>query len=98
MIDQQTIEILGVPYRLKHVDTISREELRIGEIDFLRQEILLLNGLEKEIERVTLWHEVIHGIFSQLGFEDEAVNEHLIQSLANALYQVLKENTFLRSV
>ena len=49
------------------------------------------------MEQVTLWHEVIHGIFSQLGFEAEAINEHLIQSLANALYQVLEENPFLQS-
>ena len=44
-MEGQTIEILGVPYQLKRVDTISREELRIGEIDFLTQEILLLKGL-----------------------------------------------------
>ena len=49
------------------------------------------------MEQVTLWHEVIHGIFSQLGFEAEAIIEHLIQSLANALYQVLEENPFLQS-
>ena len=91
----KTINILGVDYELHYVDSISRDSLRIGEIDYLQQKILILNDLGMDLERVTILHEVVHGILSQLGFEEEN-NEHLTQSLASALHQVLKDNPSIR--
>lgn len=85
------ITILGVPYSVRLVPVISLDELTVGQIDYLKQEILILEGLGDDLFQVTLLHEVLHGIFSQLGFDVEN-NEHLIQALATALYQVLREN------
>lgn len=85
------VTILGVPYSVRLVPVISLDELTVGQIDYLKQEILILEGLGDDLFQVTLLHEVLHGIFSQLGFDVEN-NEHLIQALATALYQVLREN------
>lgn len=93
----EVINILGVPYRLKFVDFISKEELRIGEIDYLNQEILILSGMAREVQYITILHEVMHGILEQLGFE-ESQEEHLIQGLANGLFQVLHENELFKRI
>ncbi len=87
----ESVTILGVPYSVKLVPVISLDELTVGQIDYLKQEILILEGLGDDLFQVTLLHEVLHGIFNQLGFDEEN-NEHLIQALSTALYQVLREN------
>lgn len=91
----KSINILGVDYEISYVDSISRESLRIGEIDYLQQKILILKGLGEDLERVTILHEIIRGILSQLGFEEEN-NEHLTQSIAGSMHQVLKDNPSIR--
>lgn len=88
---REYINILGSKYKIEYVDYISKEELKIGEVDYLNQKIKIMNGLSYDIQKVTLWHEILHAILNQLGFE-EAENEHLVQSLATAIHQVLSEN------
>ena len=88
------LKILGSTYQVYFVNSISREKLQIGETDYLNQRIKILTGLHAELEKVTLIHEILHVIFDQLEF-DEGNNEHLVQSLATALYQVFNENKIL---
>ncbi len=87
----EQINILGTTYTVKYVDYISKEELKIGEVDYINQEIKIMNELSDDIKKVTLWHEIIHAVLNQLGFE-EAENEHLVQSLATGIHQVTLEN------
>lgn len=90
MLEQ--INILGAIYTIKYVDYISKEELKIGEVDYINQEIKIMNDLSNDIKNVTLWHEIIHAILNQLGFEDSE-NEHLVQSLATGIHQVISDNS-----
>lgn len=85
------VNILGSTYKVDFVDSISRDELRLGETDYLNQTIKILSGLHSDLETVTLIHEILHVIFNQLEFDEEN-NEHLVQSLATSLYQVFNEN------
>ena len=85
------LNILGSIYQVDFVDSISRDELRLGETDYLNQTIKILSGLHSDLETVTLIHEILHVIFNQLEFVEEN-NEHLVQSLATSLYQVFNEN------
>ena len=57
---------------------------------------LLISGcstMKEEKKKITLLHEVLHAIFSQLRL-DEKINEseNLISSLAESLYMFLNEN------
>lgn len=36
----EQINILGATYTIKYVDYISKEELKIGEVDYINQEII----------------------------------------------------------
>ena len=85
------LNILGSTYQVDFVDSIRRDELRLGETDYLNQTIKILSGLHSDLETVTLIHEILHVIFNQLEFVEEN-NEHLVQSLATSLYQVFNEN------
>jgi len=93
-----TVNILGVPYTVKRVPYVSREEYRAGEIDFEAQEIKLLDSLKRETAAITLFHEVIHGILSGLKYLDESDDEKLVQGLAIGLYQALRDSSELRNL
>ena len=43
--------------------------------------------MSKEHKLETLCHEIVHGIFFHLGYNEYAVNEQLVQALGNAIYQ-----------
>lgn len=86
------IDILGIPYTIKEVECVNKDELRKGQINFLSQEILLDKTMTKENKKITLLHETIHGIAEALGFDLE---ENRVQSLATALYYVASHNSKL---
>lgn len=84
------VDILGIPYEIKEVETIDKGTLIIGQINYLEQIILLDKSLPKEKKEQTLLHEILHGILSALGYDDINDDEHLVQSISSALYQVLR--------
>lgn len=92
--ERMELKILGSTYQVDFVNSISQEKLQIGETDYLNQRIKILSGLHADLEKVTLIHEILHIIFDQLEFDVEN-SEHLVQSLATALYQVFNENKIL---
>jgi hypothetical protein len=87
-----TVNIFGVPYTVKRVPYIDRNEYRAGQIDFEAQEIKLLDTLKEETAGIALFHELIHGILTGLKYLDETDNEKLVQGLAIGLYQALGNN------
>lgn len=86
------LKVLNLEYDVIEVPTIEHGSLEIGRVNHLEQKIFIKAGLSNERRKVTLIHEAIHSIFQQLGFNEEHDNEHLISSLATALYQVLNDN------
>lgn len=89
----QKIKILGMTYDVEQVEYVSREELQIARIDYLTQKIYLLSDVGQEKKEQAIWHEILHGIFNALGHD--YTDEQLIQSVACALHQVLKDNDLL---
>lgn len=87
------IDILGIKYTVKTKKNLVRDDGRQAEINYIKEEILIDEDIAKSGKVWTaVFHEVIHGIFEQLGFEEENENEHLIQSLASSMYQVFVAN------
>jgi predicted restriction endonuclease len=87
----KNINILGLTYEIKEVDVVNKEVLRAGEINYITQEIKIDKSLSTEKKNITLLHEIIHGICDQLQFDDLANNEQMVQGLAVALHQILKD-------
>lgn len=88
----KNINILGLTYTIEEVEQVDKNTRLFGEVDFVKQTIKIEKGLTEEKKLNVLLHEVLHAIFAELNFTNENENEHLIQSLANALYQILKSN------
>lgn len=90
------IKILGMDYAIEQVDVISREELIIAKIDYLKQKIYVLTDIGPQKKEQAILHEIIHGIFNALGHD--YTDEQLTQSFACALHQVIVDNKDLFSL
>lgn len=64
---------------------------------YLGGDVILINrhSICKSQQEESFLHEVIHHILFHAGWNEECVNEPLVQSLASGLYQVLKDNKLI---
>ena len=89
---QNSIDILGIRYTVNEVECVSKDELRKGQINFLTNEIFIDKTMTSQNKRITLIHEIIHGIAEALGMQDLCEDENRVQALATALYYVTTHN------
>jgi len=90
LIIPENIKILGLTYAIEQVEYISREELKLAQIDYMKQKILLISDLGKQKKEQALLHEIMHGIYNALGLD--YTDEENIQSIACVLHQVITDN------
>lgn len=84
------ISIGGIVYDVKFEDKLFCDTTKInGHIKYSTTEILVENNLSEQIKRVTVWHEIIHGILTQAAIEHE---EKLVEVLAYGLTGVIQDN------
>lgn len=86
------IKILNLDFEVIEKECIEHGQNLIGQTLHFEQKIYILKSLSEERKKIVLLHEVLHSILEQLGFDAQHDDEHLIQSLATAVYQVFKEN------
>lgn len=86
------IKICGVPFKIKQVNVIDEEEIGIvqGKIFHSQAKILISKRLPKKIKKRVLYHEILHGILVQLGYNELSDDETFVQSMANAMYEMFK--------
>ncbi len=82
------IKILGRTYSVEFKKELSNDE-EIGYTKFRTQEIAIKEDVHKELQRITLLHEIIHSILADY---KETENEGMINTLALGMYQTLNEN------
>ena len=87
-----TVKILGLTYRIERVPVVSRDEKLFGMINYEDLVISIDEALSPERQKVTILHEIIHGILEALGLSPENENETLVQGLTSALYQCFLDN------
>lgn len=88
----KSIKILGVDYKVVYSEQIDKYSKILGQINYVDKTIEIDKALSKDIEGLTLLHEILHGIFNLLGYQDYRDDEQLVQSLSATLHQVLKDN------
>lgn len=91
MILPTEVNILGITYKVFEEQVVNKSEPRWGEIDFNKQIIKIDSTLQEDKKTQVFLHEIIHGIFDELGFYEQSEDEKLVQSLATALHQSLKK-------
>ena len=86
------IKICGVPYKIKEVDVIDEAEDGItqGKIIYSKAKILIKRKLPKELKKQVIFHEVLHGILTQLGYSEQSSDETFVQAVSSAMYQMFE--------
>jgi Zn-dependent peptidase ImmA (M78 family) len=86
------MRILIGPIRYKVVETDIASIC--GDINTVECCIRLNKAMKPDIRRVTLWHEIVHGILYAAGQTDH--DEVLTDAIAHGIVQVLRDNPELR--
>jgi hypothetical protein len=92
----EPVKIGPVRYEVKEIEELADEEKTLfGWIKYDSCEILIEAGLPDQVKRVTLWHEILHGILAQASQEHD---EALVEALAYGLVAVFDDNPGLLAV
>ena len=68
------------------------QNLLYGEIDYRDSEIRLTDIVKgHQTKCITLWHEILHGIFEHACLHPEN-EEQVVEILSKGIYQVLQDN------
>ena len=91
------ININGISYEVKMVDEPDESNSDVvGQFHIQNQTIKIKKGMGKEFTEYTIIHEIMHGIYDSLSFEQD---EETIDPIARSLYSVIKSNPqFFKSI
>lgn len=81
------VNICGIPHTVRYVEDVFDMNTHLGQILYAKGEIRVNKDMPKEIIKETICHEMVHGIFIHLGFDELADDEQLVQALGNAICQ-----------
>ena len=86
------IKVGGITYNIEVTEPNNFTILGdyFGEINYKEQKIRVANRLALDVMHRTLWHEIIHAIYDNLGFSNH--DEQKIDMLAGALYALVVDN------
>ena len=92
------VKIGDVTYTISEVEALRRAEddaVLYGRIEHMKLKIEVESTLAEPIKRVTLMHEIVHGIFNQAGQDLEDSREELVLALGYGLTALLRNNPAL---
>lgn len=81
------VNICGIPHTVVECEDRFDMDCHFGQIDYRACEIRVNKNMSKENKLETICHEMVHGIFVHLGYNEYVENEQLVQALGNAIYQ-----------
>ena len=84
----KTLLIGSFEYTIEVSDKLSDS----GVIDNDKVRIFIDAGLDDQVKRQTLWHEILHALMFQYGLAQADHDEKLIDNLAHGICQVLRDN------
>ena len=81
------VNICGIPHKVIECEDHFNTDCHFGQIDYKNCEIRINKDMTDANKKETICHEMIHGIFVHLGYNELAGNEQLVQALGNAICQ-----------
>lgn len=91
----QSVRVGAFEYTIRIEDDLKDGSQKLdGWIQHSQTLILLDRSLSAQVMRVTLWHEVLHGIMVQAG-HDDVLKDPEIEALAHGIVGVLRDNPWL---
>ena len=87
------VNICGIPHKIIECEDKFDVDCHFGQIDHKACEIRINKDLTAEKKKETICHEMVHGMFVSLGYNDYSNDEQLVQALGNAIYQSFEIKT-----
>ena len=91
-----TIQIGPLRYDVQVVDQINEsdceERITIGDIIFSTGVIRVLNMPTIEQRKVTLWHEILHAVMRQAGWNRLKEEEQVIEAISHGIVDLIERN------
>ena len=81
------IDVCGVPFNLREVESNGRGDGSMGRSDIKMAEITLNKEMPAAVKDQTLIHEWLHGVLETNGLPEQSGNETLVCVLAAELYR-----------
>ena len=82
-----TVNICGILHHVIECEDNFDIDCHFGMIDYKKAEIKINKNMTDANKKETICHEMLHGIFTHLGYTEDANNEQFVQALANAISQ-----------
>lgn len=95
----EKVRIGGIDYPIRYVESLNDGAyVAYGQIDLDNPEIRIssTSGVEYQHQCITLWHEILHGLWDHFNLDSEH-EEELVTTLAKGIYMVLEDNKELLS-
>jgi hypothetical protein len=90
------IQIGPIRYEVVEVAELASAKGELyGDIDYSKCRIRIAAESDAQVKRVTLWHEILHGILTGAA-QTEDHNEAHIDALAHGIILLLRDNPALR--
>lgn len=83
----RSVNICGVPHKIEECKDSFDIDLHMGQIDYKNCTIKINADMTEDMKKEAICHEMVHGIFLHLGYNDYTNDEQLVQALANAISQ-----------
>ena len=93
------VQIGPITYRVELVEELHEQgqgRYLYGDIHYGRCRIRIDAELDPQVQCLTLWHEVLHGILNGAGIDSADHDEQQIDALAHGIVQALRDNPGLR--
>jgi Zn-dependent peptidase ImmA (M78 family) len=93
MSDIDSIKIGSITYEVRVIERLlgDNDKKLDGQITYSVPKIELDSNLSPVMRRQVLWHEIVHGILTQAGRQDE-VSEGAVDALAYGILGVINDN------
>ncbi len=89
----EIINVLGIPYRVEKPDRITVDGVNgDGSVTYNTSLIEIVDGMPVEVERVVLFHELMHAVFKAQGQTKYRKDENLLDAIAHGIVEVLRAN------
>lgn len=81
------VNICGLPHEVVEIEDGFNMDCHMGMIEYKDLRIKINKDMPRQAKEETICHEMVHGMFVHLGYNDLANDEQLVQSLGNAIWQ-----------
>ena len=81
------VNICGVPHEIIECSNDFDATGHFGQIDYTECRIKINKGMPEEMKKLTIIHEMVHGILHHIGQDELAEDEKFVCVLGNAIFQ-----------